>query len=194
MAREVIVLGMRARTGAAQLIAIGPGPRLVGRARAVLAAPGREFCYHLAAEMTLARAEASLRAARADAAARAVTAIRALVDEVGAIARAGLVRGKPTALPALPQIMKVHALWHAAEGVHYRDALEAACAELDLAVIGVPAVELAGAAAAAEGVGEAGLRDRLAALGRAAGPPWTVEPKEAAMAALVALHASARRR
>jgi hypothetical protein len=185
---SVVAIGMRARTGAADLIVLAPGPRLVARARIALAADGAEHCYHAAAELSLAKAERLLEAARAAAAARATDAIAPLVRAHG-IARAGLVRGKGRALPPLATILRVHAMQHAAEGEHYRDALDAACASLGVAVVGIPQPELAAVAAAAQD----DLPAALAALGRAAGSPWTAEQKEAAMAGLVALGPRARR-
>jgi hypothetical protein len=181
---SAVAIGMRARTGAADLIVLARGPRLLARARIALAAEGAEHCFHAAAELPLAEAERLVAAARADAAARAAEAIAPLVRAHG-IARAGLVRGKGRALPPLATIQRVHAMQHAAEGEHYRDALEAACAELGLAVVGIPLPELAAAAGAVQG----DLPAALAALGRAAGSPWTAEQKEAAMAGLVALTA-----
>jgi hypothetical protein len=159
------------------MIAIAPGPRFVARAHLVLAADGAEYCYHAAAEMTLAHATRHVATSKRDATERALAALRPIIGEHH-VTRAGIVRGKGRPLPELDAIVKVHALWHAAEGELYRDALDAACAELGVAVIGVPQPELAAPAAA------------LAALGKAAGKPWAVEQKEAAMAALLALDSS----
>jgi hypothetical protein len=193
----MVVLGLRARTGLAEVIAIERetrsgaverGPRFVARAHLVLADPADRFCYHAAAEMPLGRAELHVRAALVTATARATAGLRVLIEEGAAAgaARAGLVLGKSRPLPPLEQIMKVHALWHAAEGEHYRRALDDACAELGLAVVGVAAAELAARAAAALGVSDAVLRERLGEMGRAAGSPWTIEQKECVMAAVVA--------
>ena len=169
-----VVIGLRARTGAAEMIAIAPGPAFVARSHFALATDGAEYCYHAAAEMTLAHAKRHVAKARDVAKAHALAALRPFVLDYE-VRRAAVVRGKGKPLPELDAIVKVHALWHAAEGELYRDALDAACAELGVAVIGVPQPELAAPAAA------------LAALGKAAGKPWTVEQKEAAMAALLAL-------
>src|SRR5262249_31885172 len=169
----MVVLGLRARTGLAEVIAIERGPRFVARAHLVLAEPADRFCYHVAAEMTLARAERHVRARLAEATERAIAGLRAMIEDGAAkgAARAGLVLGKGRALPPLEQIMPVHALWHAAEGEHYRVALDDACAKLGLAVIGVPAAELAARAATTLGISDAGLRAQLGELGRAAGAP-----------------------
>jgi hypothetical protein len=185
---SAVAIGMRARTGAADLIVLARGPRLVARARIALAADGAEHCFHAAAERSLAEAERLIAAARKDAAARAADALAPLVRTHG-ITRAGLVRGKGRALPPLATILRVHAMQHAAEGEHYRDALDAACAALGVAVVGVPQPELAAAAAGVQD----DLPAAIAALGRAAGSPWTAEQKEAAMAGLVALSARAAR-
>ena len=173
----VVVIGLRARTGAAELIALAPGPTFVARAHFALAADGAEYCYHAAAEMTLAHAARHVAKAKHDATSRARLAMRELVLNYG-VHRAAIVRGKGKPLPALDAIVKVHALWHAAEGELYRDALADACTELGIAVLGVPQPELEAPPAT------------LAALGKVAGKPWTVEQKEAAMAALLALESA----
>ena len=176
MAGEVVI-GLRARTGAAELIALAPGPTFVARAHFALADDGAEYCYHAAAEMTLAHAKRHLAKAKEVATSRARLALRELVLN-HAVHRAAIVRGKGKPLPALDAIVKVHALWHAAEGELYRDALTDACTELGVVVLGVPQPELDAPPAT------------LATLGKVAGKPWTVEQKEAAMAALVALDAT----
>src|SRR5205823_1011776 len=100
-------------TGAAELIAIAAGPTFVARARFALADDGAEYCYHAAAEMTLAHATRHIAKAARDATARAKAALRPIVQDYD-VKRAGIVRGKGRALPALDAIVKVHALWHAA--------------------------------------------------------------------------------
>jgi hypothetical protein len=172
-----VVIGLRARTGAAELIALAAGPTFVAREHFALAADGAEYCYHAAAEMTLAHAKRHVAKARDDARARALVALRPIAMNYG-VKRAAVVRGKGKPLPELDAIVKVHALWHAAEGELYRDALADACRELGIAVIGVPQPELQAPPAT------------LATLGKVAGKPWTVEQKEAAMAAILALDAS----
>jgi hypothetical protein len=83
-------------------------------------------------------------------------------------------------------ICESHARIHAAEGALFRAALAGASRALGVPVVEVRARDLAARAAALLGVSVEELADRLAALGRDAGPPWGKDQKEALLAALVA--------
>ncbi len=194
-------LGLRAHTGwAAAVVLAGPvdDPRLVLRRRLTLVAgrlPEAAQPYHAASERPDDLAAAAALIARTERAAtdRAASALRALVEATTAagarVAAAGVVLGGGRPLPPLAAVLRSHAAVHAAEGELYRRVLVEACAACDLPSRGVPGRDLYAHAAAALDRDEEELRARLAALGRAAGPPWARDEKECALAAWVALAA-----
>jgi hypothetical protein len=81
---------------------------------------------------------------------------------------------------------------HAAEGEMFRAALAAAARQAGIAVVRVPAKDLAGEAERALHLGHDDLLAGLATLGAAAGRPWRQEEKDAALAAWLALAAQSR--
>ncbi|MEW6270912.1 MAG: hypothetical protein AB1689_16635, partial [Thermodesulfobacteriota bacterium] len=80
-----------------------------------------------------------------------------------------------------------HVRMHKAEGELFRDVLVAGARACALEATTLPEKSALDAAARILGVTRAGLDARLAALGKAAGPPWGKDQKEAAAAALAAL-------
>ena len=157
--------GWVAHTGWAAGVVVA-GTRVVDRLRVELVS-GPAAVYHLGAKTTLAEATALVDAARKEAWRRAREEIRKLdVAAVGVVASAG----RP--LPELEEILRVHALVHAAEGELYRRALLNAAQALGLRTLAVPA-EAAKAAA-----------DKVV---RPEGPPWAADQKLAAAAAYLAL-------
>lgn len=87
----------------------------------------------------------------------------------------------------LAAILRSHPLIHTAEGVLYREALATAAEDCGLEVVRIPRREIPDRFASALGTDDAGARERVTAMGRAVGPPWARDQKDAAMAALVAL-------
>jgi hypothetical protein len=92
-----------------------------------------------------------------------------------------LASGRP--LPELEQILASHALIHTADGELFRDSLRAACARCDFPLEGIREKELFETASKALGIEVAALNRRIAALGKALGPPWSQDEKFAALAA-----------
>jgi hypothetical protein len=138
--------------------------------------------YHAAAEggLNLPQAEDLIRRWLAQATANAREGLR----QVAAAAEAGggqlqvcALFGQPKPLPPLERILSAHPLLHAAEGQMSREALVLA-AEAE----GLRAIHVAPDRAADE-------RNALvvARLGRAAGPPWAADQRQAAAAALAVL-------
>jgi hypothetical protein len=99
----------------------------------------------------------------------------------------GLVAAAGRPLPGLEKILASHALIHAAEGQLFRDALAAAAERAHLPVAALPERELGTRARAALALTEDELRERLAAFGRALGPPWRQDEKQATLAAWLVL-------
>ena len=98
------------------------------------------------------------------------------------------VPGRNSKLPgALGDILAVHARIHAAEGAFYRDILADALRGLGVPVRRAPERDLWAIAGTEMDCREDRLRDRLAALGKELGPPWSEDQKLACLAAFIAL-------
>ncbi len=189
-----VALGIKAHIGWGAVVALaGPAdePRVVAKHRIDMA---RTFAtgavYHAAQEMTLADAEAHVRRATEAFRKLATTAMKAFLAELGegfAPFGTALVSGSARPLPSLETIVRSHALVHAAEGELYRAVLAAASEACGLAVVRVPGKELAARAAKAVRSSEPVLARRVAAIGKASGRPWTVDQKEATLAAWLLL-------
>jgi hypothetical protein len=196
------VLGFRVHTGWAAAVAVAGSPseiQVVDRRRFTLVEQGDHdtvFVYHAAAELDAAAAERRVATARATARANTLRELGRLLADLevaGYSVRAvGLPGGGARPLPSLGDILRSHSLIHRAEGELYREVLADACAARGLRVIGMPSKELHPRAAAASGLGADGVKRRLTGIGRALGPPWTVDQKEATLAALIAGAEAAR--
>lgn len=188
-------VGFRAHTGwAAAVVLIGPpdSPRVVERRRVNLLAPGIPFeCYHAAAVMPLARAEALVKKARNTATELAREALRHIADGLRAtkdeLVAAGVVLSSARPLLSLEEALSSHAMKHAAEGQLYRQALMDAANGLGLRVAAAPERDLADVAAGVPSMSAAALRGRAGDLGRELGPPWALDQKTAALVAWLAL-------
>ena len=138
--------------------------------------------YHAAAELGLDGGAADL-VRRAERSARETTtrAVGALIADLRDLRAVDVVAvGLPAAKSDVPAewatILRSHARLHAAEGELYREVLGGAC---DLPVHRVAPHELAEQKEA--------RREALAVLGRAVGPPWRQDEKDATICAWLAL-------
>jgi hypothetical protein len=196
------VLGFRVHTGWAAVVAVcgsAARPTVVDRRRLVLTEKTDHdsvFVYHAAAELDVAKADRYVETGRRVAQATAHAALGTLLGELRAagheVVRAGVPTGPSRPLPALAAILRAHTLLHAAECVLFHEALVEACEAHRLSVTRVDAKTLAASAARAGGLRAEALQRRLADLGKALGPPWTVDEKQATLAALLALGPIAR--
>jgi hypothetical protein len=91
---------------------------------------------------------------------------------------------------SVEEILAVHFRMHKAEGVLFRDALVRAAKACGLRLAAIPEKELMRQAERELRTPESRLLGQIAALGKRAGPPWGKDQKEAALAALIALHAA----
>jgi hypothetical protein len=82
--------------------------------------------------------------------------------------------------------LKSHSLIHTAEGELFRVAIKSASQQLKIPVTEIRARDLESQAAQALGISAAKVPDRIAAIGRAAGRPWSKDQKTSLLAALVA--------
>ena len=157
-----------------------PDVRLVHRARVEVLADGDpKQPWHLALESGLSPADADALAARVEAGARAaadaaLAAVLAGVVAEGHSLVAAAVIGEPRDVPSAARVLASHMLLHAAEGELYRGVLADAVGAAGLALHGVPPASVSGDDHAV----------LLAAMGKAAGPPWRADHKLAVAAAL----------
>ena len=173
-------VGFTTHSGWAAAVVVTAEPAVAERRRVLLTdreLPCRPF--HEAAELDPAAAAEVVAEATRTAAALAERELDRLaaaydVEAVGIVAPAGSVRED---LP-LAEILRAHGRFHAAEGELYRDVLLDAAAARGIPVSVLPRKDAAGRAP----LGPA----RLTALGRALGPPWNRDHKDAVVAAVLA--------
>jgi hypothetical protein len=194
-------VGFREHTGWAAMVALGGGIT----APVVLARSRYELCdddlpravYHAARQLDLENAEKLVaqvgQTARTEAAWQLQRTVKELeaagYDVVGAAVAA------PRQVPGdLSEILGSHPLVHTAEGQLFRDALADATEQLGVPLTRFVQQELYEEAAGHVGTTDASLQAQLTGLGRALGPPWQKDQKEAAAAAWLALACSGRRR
>ena len=122
----------------------------------------------------------------------AIQALERLREEAGTrkLAGAGLAASAISRLPDLRDILNSHALIHAAEGVFYREALIEAA---ESSGIKAHAITHRAASNFLDGPAARGVSELLGRIGKAAGPPWTVDEKCACLAALSLLPGPARK-
>lgn len=180
-----VALGLRPHSGWAVLVAVTgpPDVRLVHRDRLEILADGDpKQPWHLAQRNGLSPDEAAALAGRVETGAREA-ADRALAGVLDAVRAAGhpavaaAVIGEPRDVPPAERVLASHMLLHAAEGELYRSVLVDAADAAGLAVHVVAPGSIAVDSHAA----------LLAAMGKAAGPPWRADHKLAVVAALDAL-------
>lgn len=194
-----VALGLKARTGRAALVAVGDGaqePALFERSQLQLLPDGDWAPYHAAEGLEPAEARASVK--------RSITAAHRLAEDgIREAARRVAAAGHDlcgcavlvgTGMPgwSTDEILAVHVRMHKAEGELFRDVLVAGARACALELTTLPEKSALEEAAKRLGLTPARLAAHLASLGESAGPPWGKDQKEAAAAALVALHRAER--
>jgi len=192
-----IAFGLRPHTGWAALVAIGAPDgelALVDRRRVDLVGPEESWAkqpYHAAAGLDPDEAESVVMRAHAAArrgAERELGAAAARARDAGhEIAGCAVLVADPLPGWSVAEVLAVHFRMHKAEGVLYREVLAAATEPCGLRLVALREKDLPELAARALGQPASALARTLGALGRAAGPPWTRDQKDAALAAWVAL-------
>jgi hypothetical protein len=189
-----VALGVKARTGRAALVAVAGDaldPVFVLRSQLELLPPGEWAPYHAAKELDPADADASVQRSIAIAHELATSGLRAAARRCTGAGRElrGCAVLVSSGMPAwtTAQILAVHVRMHQAEGELFRDALVAGARACGFELTTLPEKTAFDEATRRLGFTREGLDARLAALGKAAGPPWAQDQKEAAAAALVAL-------
>jgi hypothetical protein len=187
-------LGFKPRTGRAVLVTIardGAELRVIDRAEVALLPPGEMAPYHVAEGLEPGAADKHVKGAIARARGLAKSAVRGAAkrcaDAGHELVGCGVLVG--TGMPAwsTAEIVAVHFRMHKAEGEMFRDVLVEAARAFGMEPTTLPDKTPFDAAAKKLGITRARLDAQLAALGKAAGPPWGRYQKEAAAAALVVL-------
>ena len=169
-------------------------PEILDRRRIEIAdrrIPGSVQPYHAAEGLPLAKAKRLLERCEAGSAKLAHKAVGDLARDLTArgyrIAGCGLLLASGRPLPPLESVLASHALIHAADGEHFRDALARAAARHGLSVLRVAERELYAAAATRFRIPAGALQASVSAAGKPLGPPWTADQKLAALIAWLAL-------
>lgn len=192
-----VAIGVRVHSGWGALIAVAGAPggeEVIERCRIEITdpkMPGAIQPYHYAENMELKSAEQHI-AKCADASQRlALTAIRELLQQLQTrgyqVARSCILLSSGRPLPELPSILASHALIHTAEGEFFRKSFRDAFEALKIPVTGIRERDLTDQAQKTFGKTARKAQERLAAMGRSIGPPWTKDQKTAALAALIVL-------
>jgi hypothetical protein len=183
-------MGFRPHTYWTAVVALGgraDAPIVVERVRFDYAGREERFIYHQAAQADPAAAASLIDAARRRCEAKAAAEIDAVLQRLGR--RGVAVRKVATAaavanLPSeLGQILRSHALIHAAEGEFGRNLIASACSGLGLEVHRLVEREISNRLRDRLGSGSGPIADRLHAIGAAIGPPWNEDFRLAAQAA-----------
>lgn len=190
-------LGLRAHSGWAALVAVGGSPRspaVIDRRRIELAdplVPGSRQPYHAAEGLNLTEAKKVVSRCATGARVLARRAVRATIYDLRKkghqVVCCGILLAAGRSAASLAATLASHALIHTADGELFRDALGHAIEHCALPMTGVRERDLYTRATADLGLPTEGLRQRVAELGRAIGPPWRRDEKLAALVAWVAL-------
>jgi hypothetical protein len=151
--------------------------------------PSVQEPFHAATRLPLDEAPAFIESIADAAAAAAKTTIRGFTSSLGPVGAVGVVGGNRRLPTDLSKVLAKHALLHAADRDLHERAIVEGATRAGLPVTMIPATgTLFDDASEVLGVA---LASSLADLGKAIGPPWLKDHREATAAALVALHARA---
>jgi hypothetical protein len=187
--------GFKAHSGWAALVVLGTrggDPEVVERSRVELVE--EEWAkqpYHAAEEANSADAKKvvkrGIEAARRIALREMRSALKRTRENGFEVRDCGLLVGNPMPDWSVDEILAVHFRMHKAEGVLFRDVLAEAADGCDLRLVAIPEKSLLDHAETALKTSASSLSQRIAALGKTVGPPWSKDQKEATLAAMIAL-------
>jgi len=193
-----VAFGLKAHSGWAALVVLGAGAgrlEVVDRRRLELVreaeAGWAKQPYHAAEELKEADArrmvERAVRASQDQAAGAIREAVRRARDGGHDIRGCALLMGAPMPEWSVAEILAVHFRMHQAEGALFRDALAAAATGSGLRLVPIPEKSLGVEAGRRLAADPKTLARTIAELGKAAGPPWGKDQKDAGLAAWIAL-------
>lgn len=175
------------------MVAIGgtaAAPALLHRSRVLLIDdhdPDAKQPYHAVEFLCVEEATGRLDAYMAVATRRAQVSIQAQSEQLKqrgfALKTVGILESSSRKHVALSSILASHALIHAAEGDHFRNALAVSAEQLRFEVFRLPVRVLEEHALKSLKLQRKRLLDTVNGLGREAGPPWGADQKKAALLA-----------
>ena len=190
-------LGIRCHSGWAAAVVVaraGTTVQVIDRRRIELcdsSVDGSKQPFHAAEAMPFPAAAAFIARCRECTSGVAFDGIQTLALVTSAqgfkLAAAGVLWASGRALPVLREILQSHALIHAAEGLFYRDAIATSCQAAGLPVSRIPESDAFRQARDRAALSQAEIRNRLAAVGKGLGAPWTVDQKLATLAGWIVL-------
>ena len=191
-----VAFGMRAHSGWAALVVVGKrdGNFLVVDRRRIELVEDEwaKQPYHAAEHLKAEAARDVVKRGVAAAHRIAVREMRAAVkreqERENEVTACAVLIANPMPDWSTQEILAVHFRMHKAEGVLFRDALVRATEACRLRLVAIPEKLLTKRAERALGTSVSGLVKKITTLGKSVGPPWGKDQKEAALAALVALH------
>lgn len=190
-------VGFRVHSGWSALVAVSlekDGPIVLSRERVHLVGTfiyKFRQPYHTAERMPLEKARVFVDESLVEAKRLACGALRStqkgLENKGYELARGALLLASGKALPGLESILLSHALIHAADGEHFREALRHACVECGMEIASFRERELLERGVKTLRMKREKLLRRLTELGSGLGSPWTQDEKYAALAAWLVL-------
>lgn len=193
MAAQSAAFGFSAHSGWAAMVVLGGAPSdlsVLARSRVDLIDdhdPESKQPYHavefLCVEEATGRLRGYLEVATAMAHAAIETQYAAVKQRGYQVKSVGIIESSGRKEISLSSVLKSHALIHAAEGDHFRNALSAAAQGLGLRVCRVQARALEDHAVSQLRLPLKRMLDTVNQLGRQVGPPWGADQKKAALLA-----------
>jgi hypothetical protein len=193
MAAQSAAFGFCAHSGWAAMIVLGGAPAdlsVLARSRVDLIDdhdPESKQPYHAVEFLCVEEASGRLRGYLEVAVGLAHAAIEtqyAAVKQRGyQVKSVGIIESSGRKEISLSSVLKSHALIHAAEGDHFRNALSAAAQRLGLRVCRIQARDLEDHAVSQLRLPRKRMLDTVNHLGRQVGPPWGADQKKAALLA-----------
>jgi hypothetical protein len=190
-----VAFGMKAHSGWAALVVLGErGGELTVADRRRIELVDDEWAkqpYHAAEDLKPDAArdvvKRGVEAARRIAVREMRAAVKRERERENEVATCAVLVAGPMPDWSVEEVLAVHFRMHKAEGVLFRDALVRAAKACGLKLVEIPEKMLTPHAESALGTPASSLAKEIARLGKAAGPPWGKDQKDAALAALVAL-------
>jgi hypothetical protein len=190
-------IGIRVHSGWGALVAVAAQngtQEILERRKIVIidpAAKGVNQPYHYVEEMELAAAERHIAKCAVESRRLAQQELESVISALRGrgfrVTGSAILLSSARPLPDLDEILSSHALIHTAEGEFFRHAFRTALERLEVPVTGIRESELDEHAKKHFGAVASETRKRIDAMGRALGPPWTLDEKSAAMAAAIVL-------
>ena len=190
---ETAAIGFSPHSGWAAMVVLGgtaAAPELLARIRLQLIDardPESKQPYHAVEFLCVEEATGRLDGYMAAATRLAQDAIRAESEQLKArgitVKSVGIIESSSRKQLSLPSILASHALIHAADGDHFRNALFVAAEQCRLRVCRIPARDLEDHAGKCLRLPINRILETVKSLGQGKGPPWGADQKKAALLA-----------